>query len=84
MIGIILIVVGISSFPTKVTRRYIGDQQTETSDGEYTAIVIRSPAFAEILVGTALFIIGIGVHMFHVTRDNAVAPKQVRFADSSA
>jgi hypothetical protein len=34
-------------------------------------------------VGTASFIMGIGVHMFHVVRENAVAPApQVRFADS--
>ena len=83
IIGIILIVVGISTLPTKITRRSIGNQQTETSDDEYTAIIIRSPAFIEILVGTASFIMGIGVHMFHVVRENAVAPApQVRFADS--
>jgi len=93
--GIVLFVVGTSNIPSRPPVKMVGDVTTGTmSDSDYSSLVTRSAAFAEMISGLVIFLFGGLLHMYRVDMkeerlpDGAVAPvavpvsilkKEVRF-----
>jgi len=85
--GIVLFVVGTSNIPSRPPVRTVGDVTTGTmSDSDYTSLITRSAAFAEMISGIVIFLFGGLLHMYCVDMkerrlpDGAVAPVAVPVA----